>query len=303
MANMKTYDKKAATSPETVICESLKVIRTDKENATSSATALATQQKGKETVRAYKICCLDKAQQSYHFYQDISTCIALGNYKKATIIQTNVGDYIKKDGDIEKLIKESSSQLNELRMAMEAAHNEACAMSNCVKNKLLPKKGKSSKSGDHNKIEDSLKEIMEKTKSLDEKGQNAFDSIVTLAGIQTFTNTEGLEQFVIDFIEKIKTFKECVEANAISTGEEVKTFRTELNKIVEEWAQVVCDKMVQNNTANAMDYLIDFICESDCDGECLDLCKEIKNCFENGHEEDRYRDRKQGSRRQSADQN
>src|SRR5690606_9694997 len=114
------------------------------------------------------------------FYQDILTCITLGNYKKATIIQKNVDDYIKKDGEIEKLIKESSKQLNELRIKMEEAHNEACTMSNCVKNKLFPKNCKPSKSDNKNKIEDSLKEILDKTKILDEKGQNAFDSIVTL---------------------------------------------------------------------------------------------------------------------------
>ena len=301
MANMKTNDKKTSQSPETVICESLKVIKNEKENASSSATAFGTQQKAKETVRAYKICCLDKAKQSNQFYNDIYTCITLGNYKKATIVQKNVDDYIKKDGDIEKLIKESSAQINELRIKIEEAHNEACAMSNCVKNKLFPKKGKSYKGDGKNKIEESLKEIMEKTKKLDEKGQNAFDSIVTLAGIQTFTNTEGLKQFVTAFIDKIKIFKDSIDANIKSTGEEVTTLRTELNTVVEELAQVICDNRVQINTEAAMDYLIRFICESECDGECLDLCKEIKNCFESDNEGKRYPDR--GSRRQTADQN
>lgn len=301
MANMKTNDKKASQSPETVICESLQVIKNEKENASSSATALGTQQKAKETVRAYKICCLDKAKQSNRFYQDIYTCIALGNYKKATIVQKNVDDYIKKDGDIEKLIKESSAQISDLRIKIEEAHNEACAMSNCVKNKLFPKKGKFDRGDGKNKIESSLKDIMDETKKLDEKGQNAFDSIVTLAGIQTFTNTEGLKSFVTAFMEKIKIFKECIDANIKSTGEEVTTLGIDLNKVVEELAQIICDKQVQSNTAGAMDYLIDFICESRCDGECLDLCKEIKNCFESDNGGKRYPD--SGSRRQTTDQN
>ncbi len=300
MAIMKTNEKKAAQSPETVICESLKGIRSGREEAASLATALMTQQKAKETVRTYKICCLDKAVQSNNFYQDILTCITLGNYKKAGIVQKNVDDYIKKDGDIEKLIKEASGQLNELRTKIEDAHNEACAMSNCVKNKLLPKNGKSSKGDNKNKIEDSLNEILGKTKSLDEKGQNAFESIVTLAGIQTFTNTEGLKPFTTDFMDKMKAFKDCNDANVKSTTDEVTTFRTELNGITEELAQVMCDKQVQNNTANAMDHLIDFICESECDGECLDLCKQIKNCFDGDDNGDRYRDR--GNKRQSTDQ-
>src|SRR5690554_2151393 len=280
MANMKDNDKKGSQSPGTVICETLTVIRNEKEAADSSANALRTLKKSKETVRAYKICCLDKAEQSYNFYGDILTSIALGNNKKATIIQKDVDDYIKKDDDIEKLIKESSVLLNDLRIKMAEAHNEACAMSNCVKNKLLPKSGKSTKGDNKNKIAESLKDIMEKTKTLDEKGQNAFDSIVTLAGIQTFTNTGSLKDFVLSFVDKIKIFKECIEANIKSTGEEVSTFILELNTITEELAQVICDKLAQNNASNAMEHMIEFICESECDGECLDLCKETGNCYD-----------------------
>ncbi len=291
MANNKNNDKKNTQGPESVICGKLKVLRNEKETARSLTKALLTQQKAKETVRAYKICCLDKAEQSNDFYQDIYTCITLSNYKKATIVQQKVDDYIKKDGEIEKLIKESSSQINELRIQIEEAHNEACSMSNCVKNKLLPKKGKSSKGDNTDKIEDGLKDILSITKTLDEKGQNAFDSMVTLAGIQTFTNTEGLKQFVADFVEKINTFKSSIEASVKTTGEEVIDFRGKLNKIIEELAQINCDKQVQDSMANAMTEIIEFICESDCDGECLDLCKEIKNCFDrNGSNRDRKPD-------------
>ncbi|HLW31866.1 MAG TPA: hypothetical protein VKX40_06370 [Aequorivita sp.] len=299
MANMKDNDKKGSQSPETVICETLTVIRNEKEAADSSANALRTLKKSKETVRAYKICCLDKAEQSYNFYGDILTSIALGNNKKATIIQKDVDDYIKKDDDIEKLIKESSALLKDLRTKIADAHNEACAMSNCVKNKLFPKTGKSTKGDNKNKIAESLKDIMEKTKNLDEKGQNAFDSIVTLAGIQTFTNTGSLKDFVTAIAEKIKIFKECIETNVKSTGEEVDTFSLEVNTITEELTQVICDKQTQNNTSKAMSHLIDFICESECDGDCLDLCKEVKNCFD-GNEDGEYY---QSKNRQSKDQN
>ncbi len=301
MANMKDNDKKGSQSPETVICETLKVIRNDKDTADSSAAALKTLKKSKETVRAYKICCVDKAEQSYDYYQDILCSIALGNNKKATIIQKDVDDYIKKDDDIEKLIKESSVLLNNLRSKIAEAHNEACAMSNCVKNKLFPKTGKSTKGDNKNNIAESLKEIMEKTKNLDEKGQNAFDSIVTLAGIQTFTNTGSLKEFVTAVVEKIKIFKGCIDANVKSTGEEANTFMLELNTITEELAQVICDKQTQNNASKALDHLIDFICESECDGDCLDLCKEIRNCFDSN--EDGEYERYQGKKRQSQDQN
>ena len=299
MTTVKTNDNKASQSPETVVCESLTVMKIEKTAAESSAIALKTQQEAKEGVRAYKICGLAKAEQSHGFYQDIRTSIALGNFKKATIIQENINGNIKKDGDIEKLIKESSVLLNELRIKMADAHNEACAMSNCVKNKLLTKNSNGGNSS-QNEIRNSLKEIMDITKSLDERGQNAFESIVTLAGIQSFTNTEGLKPFVTEFMDKIKSFKEYIDGNIKSTGEEVPIFREDLNKVIEELAQVICDKQTMTNSASAILPLIDFICEASCDGDVLDLCKDSESCFGGENSENNYRDR--GSR-QAADKN
>lgn len=302
MANMKGKDQKATQSPETVICEFLGATKNEKAAAESSAKALMTQQTSKETIQGYKICCLDKAEESNDFYQDILTCITLGNYKKTTIIQQNVDTYITKDDEIEKLIKDSSILLNTLRVKMEEAHNEACAMSNCVKNKLFPKKGNPTKGDNKNKIIDCLNEIMEKTKSLDEKGQNAFDSMVTLAGLQTFTNTGSLKAFVTAFVDSIKIFKDCIDANVTSTWGEVVTFKAELNAITEELAQTICDKQAQINLESAMDHMVAFICESNCDGECLDLCKELKNCFD-GKDEGDGDNQYQNKKRQSQDQN
>lgn len=301
---MNCNDNNASQSPDTVICESLKVIKNDKKTADSMYTANETLQTSKETVRGYKICCLDKAEESNGVYQDIMTCVTIGNFKKTEIIQKNTEEYIKKDDEIEKLIKDSSKLLNEMRVKMEDAHNAACAMSNCVKNKILPKSKRNIKDDKVAEIDNALKDIMDKTKKLDEKGQNAFESAVTIAGIQTFTNTSSLKEFTTLLMDSMKAFKSCVEANIKSTDAEVIASRTELNVIVEELAQIVCDKMAQSTTSQGLDSVIEFVCEKDnCDDDCLDLCKETRNCYEEEGEGRSNDNRKRHKRKQSEDKN
>ena len=283
MATIKTNDKKNSQSPESVICEILSVIKNDKEAADSRASALRILKESKETVRTYKICSLDKAEQSYDFYQDIRTSIALNSHKKSIIIQKNVDEYIKKDVEIEKLIKESSVLLNDLRIKMTDASNEACVMYNCLKNKILSKKDESG-NGD---VATTLDHIMSETKKLNEMGLNAFDSVVTLAGIQMFNNTGSLKDFVPTFVDKVKIFKEYVDGNIKSTNEEVNSSILELNSVTEELTQVNCDNQAEKNVSNSMDYMIKFICDREYEEEYLDLCNQIKSCFDN-NEEDKY---------------
>lgn len=278
MASMNGNDNGNSRSPDTVICDSLKVIKDDKKAADSKKNAGETLQKSKEIARGYKICCLDKAEETYDLYQDIMSCVTIGNYKKTEIIKKSVEDYIKKDDEIEQLIKDSSKLLNDLRVKMEEANNAACAMSNCVKNKILPKSGKSTKDNSIVEIEEAMKEILDKTKTLDEKGQNAFESAVTIAGVQTFTNTESLKDFVTKLVDAMKTFKDCVEKNIESSGEDVKKTRKELNEVAEKLAEVVCDKNSQSTTAQGLECLIDFICTGECDEGCIDICKEFEQC-------------------------
>lgn len=302
MATKNSCDNGSLRSADTVICESLKGIKRDKKTAESRYTSNYTLQQSKETARGYKICCLDKAEESHNVYQDIMSCVTLENYKKSEIIQKNIDAYIKKDDDIDKLINDTSKLLNEMRIKIEEAHNAACAMSNCIKNKVLPKSGKPSKDGKIGEVEHELKEILDKTKELDEKGQNAFESVVTIAGIHTFTNTVSLKGFAAKLMDSVKNFKACVDTNIKSTATDVVTSREELNTIVEELAQIICDKKTEAIIGNGLESVIEFVCESDCEDGCIDLCKDIKNCYDSDENSDqKKKDRRR--RKQSNDKN
>ena len=283
MASKNGNDNGSSQTPDTVVCESLTTIIEEKKAAESKETACKQTLQSKEIARGYKICCLDAAEETLDVYQDLMSCVTIEQYKKTEIIQKNIDNYIKKDDEIEKLIAESSTLLNDLCTKIIEANDELCTMSNCVKNKILSKSKKAVKSTKgrekSNGVEECLDEITSKNKTLVDKGKNAVESVITIAGIQTFTNTKSLKEFADELMTKMKKFKECTESNIKSTEEVIKEVREELNVIVEELAQKECDAATQTTTIKGLENSIDFICDcKDCDGECLDLCAEFEEC-------------------------
>ncbi|AXT61559.1 hypothetical protein D1816_14775 [Aquimarina sp. AD10] len=301
MASKNNNDSNTSRNADTVICESLKVIKNDKKTAASLYVANEILRRSKKAARRYKVCGLDKAQESQGVYEDIMSCVTIGSSKKTEIIQKNVNEYTKKDDEIEKLIKESSKLLNEMRLKIEDAHNAACAMSNCFENKILPKTGKSTKDGEKADVHEDLQKILQKTKELNEKGQNAFDSSVTIAGIQTFTNTHSLNDFMAKLSAAMGTFKSTVEQNITSTSGDVTVCREELNVIEEELAQVVCDKKTEAVKYQGLEDVIDYVCKGKYNDDLLDLCRETRDCYDADH--DNYDARKKGrlQKRQTID--
>jgi hypothetical protein len=242
MANINGNDS-ASQNPEKKICEKVKDIINEKKAADSLYTANGTKRESKESSRGYKICCLSKAEETYDLYQDLMSCIVLKNYKKTGIIQKSVDDYCKKDDELEKLINESSKLINDLRVKMNEANDAVCVMVNCVKECIIPKP----KTGKGNKGESMTREvkdisrdlvsITEKTSKLACKGQNAFNGVVNIAGIQTFTNTGGLKSFATKLMDTMKILNDCIAENIKTTEKDVTTYRDELNTIVEELAE------------------------------------------------------------------
>ncbi|TPN83955.1 hypothetical protein [Aquimarina algicola] len=290
MANKNNAENSNARTADTVICESLKVIKNDKETATSMFDSKETLRSSKETVQRYKICSLNKAEESNDLYQDIMSYVVIKTSKTTEVIKKNIDEYIAKDDEIEKRIQESSKLLNQMRIKIEEAHNAACAMSNCFKNKVLPKTGKSTKDGKKANTHTSLNEILDITKVLDEKGQNAFDSVVSIAGIQTFTNTQSLKDFMTKLNMSTDQFKSTVSDNIQSTTTETVKCREELNAIAEELAQITCDKKAEGIKKEALEKVRHFVCDEQHDDSLLDLCKETNNCYESEHSG--YGDRK-----------
>ncbi len=276
-------------TPDEVICEGLTAISDEKKEADSSRIAFETLKKSKKTIKGYKICCLKRAHESYELYNSMMTCVVIENYKKTEIIKTKVDELIVKDGDIEKLIKESSKLINELNLKMGEANKAACDMKNCVENKFLTKLKKLSdkkRTDADQDFEVLFYKIMEKNKKVNDKVVNAFESAVSIAGLQTFVNTESLKENTDQLTAAMKTLKDCIVANIGSTEGEVTAIRGELNTVVEDLAQLKCDEKMEAAKVAGLTLVEEFICDTDCDDECLDVCKEFNECLETKDDED-----------------
>jgi len=283
MASMNGNENGNLRTPDKVICEGLKVIKDEKRAAESSKIAKETLKRSKNTIKGYKICCLKRAQESYELYNSIMTCVVTGNSKKTEIIKTKVDELIIKDGDIEKMIKESSKLISELKVKMTEANTAACNMKTCVESKILTKLKKlsaSKRTDEDKKFEKWFNDIIVKNKTVTDKVENAFESVVSIAGLQTFVNTESLKENTDQLTEAMTTLQDCIEGNIESTGGEVATFREELNTVVAELAQLKCDAKMEGAKVKGLKLVEDFICEADCDDECLDVCKEFNECKE-----------------------
>lgn len=275
-------------SAEKAVCDKVKIYWNEENTAKSNRNAFRTLRKSKETSKNFKLCSLAKSIESNDLYQDIMTGATVESTKNTEIIQMKIEEYIKKDSEIENHIKATAKLLNDMRIKIEEAHNAACAMSNCFKNKLLPKNGKETKDGEKADVHKTLKDIIEKTNELNSKGQNAFESVVTVSGIQTFTNTQSLKGFMTKFSDAMSTFTTTIEANIASTASGVATCREELNAICTELTQVSCDETTEDVKYEGLDDIVDFICKGKYNGELLDLCKTETSCYDsegnNGYE-------------------
>lgn len=295
MANMDGNDS-ASQNPEKKICEKLIAIKNEKKATDGLYKANSTKKESKEIAQGYKICCLDKAEDSYHLYQDLMSCILIKNYKKTEIIKANVDAYIKKDDELEKLINESSKLINDLRVKLNEANDAVCVMVNCVKECILPKPSTKRKKGGTHKdmtreekdVDTLLSEITTKTSELACKGQNAFNSAVNTAGIQTFTNTVGLKSFASKLTETMKNLNDCIAENIKTTEKDVITYREELNTVVEELTEVTCNLYAEGSKSQGLERTRYFVCEGECKEDDMEIiCRCVdkeEDCNDDVHE-------------------
>lgn len=283
MASMNGNENGNPLTPDKVICDGLKVIREEGKAADSSRIAKETLKRSKKTIKGYKICCLKRAQESYELYNSMMTCVVIETSKKTEIIKTKVDELIVKDSEIEKLIKESSKLISELNVKMGEANTAACDMKTCVENKFLTKLKKlpDKKRTDLDRdFEVLFYKIMDKNKTVNDKVVNAFESVVSIAGLQTFVNTESLKENTDALTTAMETLKGCIETYIGSTKGEVTTIREELNIVVAELAQLKCDEKMEGAKVDGLNLIQTFICKAECDDECLDVCKEFNACKE-----------------------
>lgn len=258
---MATNNPTNTNTADTGICKDiLPVIKSEIKKAESNLEAKGTLQNSQEHIRNYNLCGLKKAEEGNDLYEDILSFVTLGNLKKVQIIKSDIDTYIANDNKIGQLIKESSKNIKGLEEKLKVANGEASNVLRDVKNKLMR----------HNRVRPELQTILDKLQilkdriaSIDEKSGTAYKGAVTIAGLQTYTNTPSLKPLANDLESKITEFKANVNQNITSSAKDVETIRKTLNGVIEELSTTVYDKNSAKTEELALKSFKKFLCEED----------------------------------------
>jgi|GEM_PF-1754117 len=303
MANMNSNGNGGPRNPDGILCECQTNLKSDYNAALSQAEGKKTLKDSKTEARRYKLCCLAKAELTRTTYRDIDNYVALTATKGTETIQKHIDDFIKKDAELAKMIKDDSKMLADLKLKIGEAYDSACMMKNCIKNALEIKDDKNTDADPlKNQVLQDLSVIMGKMAELNTDGRTVFDSVVTIAGIQTFTNTDGLKPFGVQLSDAVKVFQAAITGNIKTAEDDVKAAQTELTKVIEELNQISFEKDDADAKAAAWGATRKFICDGECDDtkSVDDFCNKISGTFDEhcpptrpnnvkkGRQQDRY---------------
>lgn len=284
--------------PSDVICDYHKAAKDKREAASSRSKAAKTKIEHRNIVRGYKLCCLRQAEATFEFYRDIDNYELHDMMKSAEIIQKNVDAHIKKNDELEKLIKDASKMLNEVKNKLHDAHNAACAMENSIMRLVdFPENGTPGQSGtgkpgngpknEAPDLKQSLTKVTDQAKKLDDQSQELADAMAHTAGIQTFSNIDGLKDFGKSLVDNFKKLKTMVDERVKKSAEEVKTAQTDLTKVVEELNTYEFEYFSENSASRGYGMTTDFICNGEYRSiDQVDrICKAMGEPPENGQKE------------------
>lgn len=304
MTNMNATGNGGSRNPDGILCDCQKNLLFDYKAAQSQAEGKKTLKDSKIEARRYKICCLTRAEVTRTTYRDIDNFVAYNATKGIEVIQKHIDDFIKKDAELAKMIKDDSKLLADLKLKIVEANDSACMMKNCIKYALGVN---GSKNVDLDpliiQVLEDLSDVMVEMDVINTAGRTVFDSVVTIAGIQTFTNTDGLKPFGVQLSDTVKAFQVAITGGIKTSEDDVKAAQTELTKVIEELNQISFEKDAEDVKAAAWGATRKFICEGDCDeDDRVDrFCNKISGTFDDhcpptarpnavkkGHQRDRY---------------
>lgn len=260
---------------DTGICEKdLKVIKNEAESASGNFTAKQKLQGAQEEVKNYKLCSLATAEESSSLYQNILSFVTLENLKKAKIITKDVDTLIARDNEIGKLIASSSKNIKTLSDKLKHSVSKADETLSLLEN--IINKPEDRMNNNEKTIVRQVKKVIEKVKGMNDKAYKAFKGSITIAGLQTYTNTPSLKPLATELDAKLIEFKSNIDQNIASTSKDVETHRKALNSIVEEFTAAVYDTNSAKTEELGLKAIKDFLCSEEVSTTITD--PETFNC-------------------------
>ena len=235
MATTSTDSTNMTPRPGDFICDYHEELENNKEAFEMGMELSQTAMQQYNIERGYKLCCLEMAEMTHDYYWDMNNYELHDMAKSVEIMSTNLATFVQKKGELQGHIQSSAQKLQALKTKINAAHDAACAMRNCI-NRHLNLEGGSDDGADHKasqKIETALEQIMRKSTEMDAHSQDAAEAMVKIAGIQTFTDVEGIQELMTSLSEAMTALHTNVTGYLSSANETIGTTQTEIIEVVE----------------------------------------------------------------------
>lgn len=254
-------------TPADIVCEfrkGLVVKQITSENEREASIILIERS---ELARGYKLCTLDKTEETWDFYHDLDNYELFDFQRSAETIKADIENYVKRDDDLSKLIQDGSKLLVDLKAKLLKANNDSCAMRNCLQSVL----GLSDDC-----VPDELKVVTNIAHGLSEDSQDASKALVKIAGIHTFANIGTLKQPHSEkLLQAVKDFKTLTDGYIASAADAAKAAQKELTGIIDEINSEEFECFETTSALNGIESIIKFICEGKCSPiSCVEeICK------------------------------
>lgn len=251
--------------PGDVICDYHKKLKKEKEGFElgMETAQLAMQQANIE--RGYEMCCLEMSEMTRGYYTDMKNYELHDMLKSTEIISTNLSDFVAKKATLQDMIQSSAKNLSDLKNKLHEAHDAACAMRNCINRHLDLGEGSSGADADASQdVKVALDNVMNASSSLDTDSQDAAEAMVKVAGIQTFTDVEGVQEMVDALKDLVTSLHTSADGYIEAADQQVDTTQEGVLKAVEDLNTAEFDRYGNKTSKIGVQRTLYYICNGYC---------------------------------------
>ena len=250
-----------------------------------------------EANRNNKVCYMLKADETARLYRNIDIYVAIDANTRAETIEKNIDDLVKKSSDLEKAISEAVKCIKTIKHKAAELKAKACDLDtqtkdSCNQQQLtildahFSEKCKVSApggTGDFFDFKAIVAHVLTKTGEIYKNADTAFNSAVSIAGIQTFSNVKSLKEMSKQMTLCIKDFKKDVDTNVKTGDDELKKAQEELAKSVKEVSLKTMEEHKESVKYEGVAFTLDFVCDPGCedcgDKDITEICCKVMNTF------------------------
>lgn len=227
--------------------------------------------------RDNKICCFLKAEQSHTLYRNLNIYLGIDANCKADEIKSKVTDLSVSSKELGKKMVEVTKCLKTIKEKAAELKNKVCDIDTAIKdscnktqlqilNSHFTQEDCFDSKGlfggiELSNMEDIVSCMVDQTKDIWKKADNAFKSSVSIAGIQTFSDVTALKERSMMVIKCLGDFKKDLDSNVSSTETNIKEAQKEMITCIKEVALNTMNEHLATSTFEGTAATLDFACD------------------------------------------